>query len=206
MSRRVGANMGVALFCAVYVFVLYRSYAGTFGLRDLHVMSPGNVCYKIFGAMLTELFLIMDGVMLSMFVWHYFVVREITKLQFEYDQDGVNENAPHDGTFTQVLLGKVRPQDFTRYMVSHNMEMGAAISWSQGKNTVMVAFRSLLRTDVLEVLLYSVLGTVLYCYYYVVYLHLRRAPPHEYKTMIDCVYRVNVILMVGSLIARISML
>lgn len=206
MSRLVGANMGVAIFCAIYLFVLYRSYKRVMELNNLHMMTPENVCIAINGNLIIELVLLLFGTMLAMFIWHYFIVREVTKLQFDYDDDRRNHNEPHDGSHTQVVIGKLRRADFERHYQMYNMDKGRNVTWQEGKNTILVAYKTFFRPDILDVLAYSLTATVFYCYIYTLYLHLKRAPKHDYVIMVGSVYRFNFLLMVGSYLLRLSML
>ena len=68
-----------------------------------------------------------------------------------------------------------------------------------------MTFGALLRADTFRMLAMSTALTWVYCYVYVLYLHIRRAPPREYEIMMSSVYRFNAIMVCGNIIIRMIM-
>jgi len=78
------------------------------------------------------------------------------------------------------------------------------IGWeSLNTGAVSVAFTAIFRADVIRALAYAHLATFVVGYFSMLALHLRRAPLSHYDAMVESLFRLNLIITLGTLFAMV---
>jgi len=103
-------------------------------------------------------------------------------------------------------ISEAKKKHIQRLVTSpHSTLMPKPVVFNRAKSTLDLTFGAMLRPDTLRVLAMSTVLTFIFCYGYVLYLHIRRAPPREYAIMMASVYRLNALMVCGTLVLRMLM-